>query len=490
MSNKHETAWSGFSASIIGSGHIKRGLPCQDASSAVISPRPALIVCDGRGSASRSQDGASAAVRDFTSQCAVFEPLLATILDADEVDAGRWEQFCRILYRTLMQTKLNLAAEHGVPEKEFDFTVAAAVVGTDWIGCFQVGDGSIVLRQNGIPETAFLPDKGEFTNQTHFLRENGEVKGKFHAKLFSAKENSGIAITSDGPEHLMFNLATMTPGKIFNMFFDDMQSRSLTKQDIMDYLTRREWDKDPRGQDDRSIAILAPEHRQLDAVPQQATPDNAVQRPESDDLKQSNSVKRPPEDNQNKLDSVSEPRAVVHHEDRVTAKTIPDVATDKVEREHNAANHNWLVPGSIACGAIIILFLGMMHYQAELNLMRQELNRISSHLAVVVESKQSSPISDDSGVIQETFSTAQACFVTDDLGQSQINSGISSDGLDESIANENVLAGKTEGGCEQEEQVNDLQHEGEAVESNKEHNTIQVREEYGVSVEYHYPSQE
>ena len=91
MNNNLKSLWSGFSASIIGSGHIKRGLPCQDASTVVTGPRPALIVCDGRGSASRSQDGASAAVRDFTSQCAVFEPLLATILDADEADAGRWE---------------------------------------------------------------------------------------------------------------------------------------------------------------------------------------------------------------------------------------------------------------------------------------------------------------------------------------------------------------------------------------------------------------
>ena len=201
MNNTFEGIWSGFSASIPGSGHIRHGLPCQDASAVVRSPRPALIVCDGRGSASRSQDGANGAVSAFTTQCAIFEPMLASILDADDAAPDRWQMFCRILYRTLRQVQVDLAAKHGIPEKEFDFTVAAVIVGTNWIGCFQVGDGSIVLRQDGTPVTAFPPDKGEFANQTHFLRENGEAAGRFHGELFNAHANSGIAITSDATNH-------------------------------------------------------------------------------------------------------------------------------------------------------------------------------------------------------------------------------------------------------------------------------------------------
>ena len=250
--------WTGFSASIPGSGHIRRGLPCQDASAALTVPRPALIVCDGRGSASFSQDGAQGAVKAFKSQIAVFEPMLASILDCDAPQDGQWEMFSRIMYRTLMQVKLDLSEERGIPEKEFDCTVAFAIIGEQGIGCFQVGDGAIVLRQNGESLTAFPPDKGEFANQTHFLRENGEMSGKFHAALFSATENSGVAITSDGPEHLMFKLKDMTPGKVFGVMLDDLHDQNLCKQDIMDYLTRREWDNDPRGADDRSLAILAP----------------------------------------------------------------------------------------------------------------------------------------------------------------------------------------------------------------------------------------
>ena len=250
--------WTGFAASVPGSGHIRRGLPCQDASCAITSPRPALIVCDGRGSASSSQDGAQAAIKAFQTQLAIFEPMLANILDNDKAQESQWQQFARIMYRTLMQVKLDLSAERGIPEKEFDFTVAFAVIGECRIGCFQVGDGAIVLRQNGELKTAFLPDKGEFANQTHFLRENGEAMGKFQAALFLSDENTGVSITSDGPEHLMFKLNEMKPGMIFDFLMDNLHDGNLCKQDLMDYLTRQDWEKDPRGADDRSIAILSP----------------------------------------------------------------------------------------------------------------------------------------------------------------------------------------------------------------------------------------
>ena len=249
--------WTGFSASIPGGGHIRRGIPCQDASAVMTSPRPAAIVCDGRGSAKLSHFGAQEAVNAFRFQMSVLDPFLVNILDGEEEKTEQWVKFCRIMYRTLMQVKYDLAEKHNEAEKEFDCTVAFAIAGEKHIGCFQVGDGSIVLRQNGVCKTVFLPEKGEFANQTHFLRPGGEEQMKFQYALLDATVNSGIAITSDGPEHLMFRLADMTPGKIFDMFLEDLRKEELCKQDLMDYLTRREWADDPRGSDDRSLAVLA-----------------------------------------------------------------------------------------------------------------------------------------------------------------------------------------------------------------------------------------
>lgn len=261
MMTPHDNAkcprWIGFSASIPGGGHIRHGIPCQDASAVMTSPRPAVIVCDGRGSAKLSHLGAQGAVDSFRFQLSILEPFLVSILDGEEEKTEQWVKFCRIMYRTLMQVKYDLAEKHNEEEKEFDCTVAFAIAGEKHIGCFQVGDGSIVVRQNGVCKTVFLPEKGEFANQTHFLRPGGEEQMKFQYALLDAGVNSGIAITSDGPEHLMFRLSDMTPGKIFDMFLEDLRKEELCKQDLMDYLTRREWADDPRGSDDRSLALLA-----------------------------------------------------------------------------------------------------------------------------------------------------------------------------------------------------------------------------------------
>ncbi len=257
MANKSLSNPIGFAASVPGAGHIRYGTPCQDASGVTLAPRPAAIVCDGRGSAKLSHFGAQGAVKGFFSQLNVLEPFLAGALDCD-ASPEKWDGLCRLFYRTLMQVKLDLAAERSVEEKEFDFTVAFAVAGRKSIGCFQVGDGAIVLRQDGVCQTAFDPDKGEFANQTQFLRSGGEDAGKYHAAIFPAAGNTGIAITSDGPEYLMFRQPDMEPGPIFGQMLDDLSKDELCEQDLRDYLTRSVWATDPRGADDRSIAVLMP----------------------------------------------------------------------------------------------------------------------------------------------------------------------------------------------------------------------------------------
>lgn len=252
--------WNGFAVSVIGFSHINKDLPCQDASLVVETPRAAAIVCDGRGSAKLSHFGAQAAVKAFQNQIAVFEPMLATILDEESVAPERWDMFSRIIYRTLAQSKQELVREYNnadITEREFDFTVACAITGKKHMGCFQVGDGAIVVRKDGATFTVFEPDKGEFANQTVFLRENGENKGKFHSKLIDSANVDGIAITSDGPECLMFKLPELVPSEVFNAFFDDMAAGNFDCQDLRNYLTRKKWSESYYGSDDRSVALLA-----------------------------------------------------------------------------------------------------------------------------------------------------------------------------------------------------------------------------------------
>ena len=251
------SVFQGFAVSVPGNGHIRREIPCQDASGVWLEPRPCLIVCDGRGSARYSHFGAQAAVKAFRSQCAVLEDLLAAVLDGEKWNENRWLRFCGLMIRTVCQQKRELAEQYRCPESEFDFTIAFAVCGKARCGFFQVGDGAIVIRRDAeCCFTLFPPDKGEFDNETRFLRPEAENNRDYHAELIATDGIEGIAITSDGPEFLMFELPDMIPGPIFKRMFDDCAAGNLTRQDLLDYLTRSCWSGDPRGNDDRSLALL------------------------------------------------------------------------------------------------------------------------------------------------------------------------------------------------------------------------------------------
>ena len=131
--------WIGFAASIPGGGHIRHGVPCQDASAVMTSPRPAAIVCDGRGSASLSHYGAQGAVDAFRFQLSVLEPFLVNILDKEEEKTDQWIKFCRIMYRTLMQVKYDLAEKHNTDEKEFDCKSHLSLPGKSTLAVFRWG---------------------------------------------------------------------------------------------------------------------------------------------------------------------------------------------------------------------------------------------------------------------------------------------------------------------------------------------------------------
>ena len=366
MTNTLVHKWNGFAVSIPGFGHIRTEIPCQDASAVITSPREALIVCDGRGSAKLSQLGAQGAVKMFATQIAILDPLIASILDTEEENLEKWNKFCQIMYRTLMQVKLDLAAQHGEEEKEFDFTVAFAITGTHHIGCFQVGDGAIVLRQNGDCVTAFEPDKGEFANQTHFLREGGEEKMKFHSALFDARKNSGIAATSDGPEFKMFHLPDMVPGKIFYHLFDDLMAEELDRSDVLTYLTRNDWNTDPRGSDDRSIALLVPQDFLQPIEPEEVAEEEPAAEPEEV------AVEEP----------AAEPEKVAEEEPAAEPEDTQKKRTVQIKREVVHAASYGLLTGEI------LSLLGIFQYQTSYI---KALEVRNQELTVKLEQKQKTP---------------------------------------------------------------------------------------------------
>jgi hypothetical protein len=157
--------WQVVGRSAIGTKHIKKETPCQDAVGYEIIPGNQIIigaVSDGMGSAKRSDVGSKLAVKTALSQmkstsCWQNQP---------KNDEQAQEIFRSVLEKVKAALKQE-AENKGYSVEDLDCTLLAFVATPTWLAAMQVGDGLIVIRpRGGNYELLFMPDKGEFANET------------------------------------------------------------------------------------------------------------------------------------------------------------------------------------------------------------------------------------------------------------------------------------------------------------------------------------
>ena len=254
------SGWRGMAASVPGNGHLRRELPCQDASAYIDFGHPALIALDGRGSSPLSQEGSAEGVSLFCSTLAIVEPLMRQVLDTHEPSELAVRQLGEIIHRALFQAKVNCARRHdGSAEVGlFDFTASIVVVGCCHVACFQVGDGVIIVREHGKVRIVFKPDKGDAVNMTRFISEKDDG---FRMELLSSDDIDGVAVMTDGVEHRVLDLKTMTPGPLFDALFNEISRGMFSRADLLLFLTDNSlWARgdDIRDDDDRTLGIMIP----------------------------------------------------------------------------------------------------------------------------------------------------------------------------------------------------------------------------------------
>lgn len=255
--------WEGLAVSVIGPEHVRREMPLQDASGVILSPRPAAVVCDGAGSARFSHVGAEAAVREFRISLAALEPMLAACLDSDETTfdgaKGYWRCLSYWMCRAIVAAKEESARVGSGDSCDYDFTLAAVVVGKMRTAFLQVGDGAIAvrLRRWGGSALVFKPEKGRYANMTKFLDKNTVEEDAFQTRVLPTSAISGVMVMSDGPEIKMLDMSGNRPAKIVSDMIGDCAKGELDRASLLNYLTGSRWMNDPRGGDDKSIAILA-----------------------------------------------------------------------------------------------------------------------------------------------------------------------------------------------------------------------------------------
>ena len=198
-----DAIWRVVGASVQGTSHLEKAVPCQDAHLYRILPGGELLiaVADGAGSAERAEAGAQTAVAQAI---AALESALASPPPQDE--AG-WQQIMAEAFRATREALAQLAEAENTPLRAYATTLTCALVADDWLVVGQIGDGAAVVEDAADElSLAVRPQRGEYANEAYFLTMPEALD--YLAVCAAARPVRGLAVTTDG----LLRLALKLPG--------------------------------------------------------------------------------------------------------------------------------------------------------------------------------------------------------------------------------------------------------------------------------------
>ena len=236
---------------------MEMSIPCQDRAGAWVSPRPCLIVMDGRGSARLSHLGAAAALCALRTAIRRWEADLAALLDAphSELAAIGWQGIAQLLYHVAASEQLKLAAWHETQADNFEFTLTIAIVGKASIGWLAVGDSPLVVSRHGIMGLAPSMDEVSFANQTTFVAASPQGRLGLRGSVLPSEGVDAVIAMSDGTATKLVHIKQQIPADAVAKIADGLVSGAWTETLLRDMLKEPGWNSVTR--DDRSIALLA-----------------------------------------------------------------------------------------------------------------------------------------------------------------------------------------------------------------------------------------
>ena len=148
--------WQVLGASVVGTTHQERDVPCEDAHATRVTATGLMVVAvaDGAGSAPRAARGAKIAV----------EAAVTAIEDDDVGDLDAVASAAVHAARFAVETE---AGEEDV--SELACTLIVVVTDGKALAHAQVGDGGVVIRRNNAYEALAAPERGEYLNETCFI---------------------------------------------------------------------------------------------------------------------------------------------------------------------------------------------------------------------------------------------------------------------------------------------------------------------------------
>ena len=208
--------WRSIAQSVQGPSHAADGSPCQDSHAFAglgTGTAQTLVACvaDGAGSAKHSDAGSALTCQTILDSADAFFGAGGQLEHLTRDDVVRW---CRVARERIEQA----ARARECEPRAMAATICAAVITPQHACFFQIGDGAIILRRNGVYGVAFWPQSGEYANSTNFI-----TSDNFDQRLEFISTPAGftdIALMTDGLERLALQFDTQTPHvPFFDPFF-------------------------------------------------------------------------------------------------------------------------------------------------------------------------------------------------------------------------------------------------------------------------------
>ncbi len=258
-----EMRWKIASASVVGTGHLRTGQPCQDSTQFRYLPLPGApsdtliaAVADGAGSAPHSDQGSRLAASASISAIAGSLSRRATAVDAECL-----REMLTAAIDAAHHAINDLAEANGHRPRDYHTTLLVAVHADGLLGAAQIGDGAVVAAgADGGYDLITHPDRGEYANETSFVTERRSVDNAQITVVPDLRAQC-VAMFSDGIQNLVLDYRDRTEPVPHAPFFRGVFTWLEQQPDELSaYIGLRRFLKSPRVNartDDDLSLILA-----------------------------------------------------------------------------------------------------------------------------------------------------------------------------------------------------------------------------------------
>jgi hypothetical protein len=208
--------WRCVRASVIGTSHLTSDKICQDANEVLFTNDSTgedilvLVASDGAGSAEMSAEGSKIVCKEFVN---IVARHFAEGGSFTQINLELMDMWINGIHETIRGKAFS---SNSVP-RDYACTFLALIVGQTSAIAAQIGDGAIVIGNNGVYETVIWPQSGQYVNSTYFITDDSFVSNLHVIPI--GKPVDEVAVFTDGVQMLALHYATQT---VFEPFFRPM----------------------------------------------------------------------------------------------------------------------------------------------------------------------------------------------------------------------------------------------------------------------------